>query len=104
MNRMPAGPRRSGAVKSAIMPVFAVLLFCTAASIRDVWAEDARVNLKVSIWLPPTHPVVASAMEWLASIEKASGGSIKGTVFPSEQLGKAFDHYDMARDGIADVT
>ena len=26
------------------------------------------------------------------------------TIFPSEQLGKAFDHYDMARDGIADVT
>ena len=24
--------------------------------------------------------------------------------FPSEQLGKAFDHYDMARDGIADIT
>jgi len=26
------------------------------------------------------------------------------SVFPSEQLGKAFDHYDMARDGIADIT
>ena len=25
-------------------------------------------------------------------------------MFPSEQLGKAFDHYDMARDGIADIT
>ena len=25
-------------------------------------------------------------------------------VFPAQQLGKAFDHYDMARDGIADVT
>jgi TRAP-type C4-dicarboxylate transport system substrate-binding protein len=25
-------------------------------------------------------------------------------VFPSQQLGKAFDHYDMARDGIADLT
>ena len=24
--------------------------------------------------------------------------------FPSQQLGKAFDHYDMARDGIADFT
>ena len=23
-------------------------------------------------------------------------------IFPAEQLGKAFDHYDMARDGIAD--
>ena len=26
---------------------------------------------------------------------------MKATLFPSEQLGKAFDHYDMARDGIA---
>ena len=25
-------------------------------------------------------------------------------MFPAQQLGKAFDHYDMARDGIADVT
>ncbi len=25
-------------------------------------------------------------------------------IFPAEQLGKAFDHYDMARDGIADFT
>ena len=38
------------------------------------------------------------------SIEKASNGTIKTAIFPSEQLGKAFDHYDMARDGIADLT
>ncbi len=29
---------------------------------------------------------------------------IKYKVYPSQQLGKAFDHYDMARDGIADLT
>src|SRR5215472_13000171 len=29
---------------------------------------------------------------------------MKSKVFPSQQLGKAFDHYDMARDGIADFT
>jgi TRAP-type C4-dicarboxylate transport system substrate-binding protein len=82
-----------------------VFLLCAAAlSIQNVRAEDAKVNLKVSIWLPPAHPVVTAAKDWLASIEKASGGSMKGTVFPSEQLGKAFDHYDMARDGIADAT
>ena len=39
-----------------------------------------------------------------ADVEKASGGTIKYKVFPSQQLGKAFDHYDMARDGIADFT
>ncbi len=38
------------------------------------------------------------------SVEKASGGTIKYKIYPSEQLGKAFDHYDMARDGIADMT
>src|SRR5258708_40297825 len=65
---------------------------------------DRTVELKVSLWLPPAHPLVASATnDWGASIEKASNGTIKVSIFPSEQLGKAFDHYDMARDGIADV-
>jgi TRAP-type transport system periplasmic protein len=67
-------------------------------------AQDKTVQLKISIWLPPAHPLVPATREWAASIEKASGGTIKSAIFPSEQLGKAFDHYDMARDGIADVT
>ena len=67
-------------------------------------AQDKTVNLKVSLWVPPAHPLVPATQAWAADIEKASGGTIKVSVFPSEQLGKAFDHYDMARDGIADVT
>jgi TRAP-type C4-dicarboxylate transport system substrate-binding protein len=67
-------------------------------------AQDKPVDLKISIWLPPAHPLVPSTKEWAADIEKQSGGTIKTTIFPSEQLGKAFDHYDMARDGIADIT
>ena len=51
---------------------------------------------------------VASAAEGAgrlgAAVKKDSGGTIKCKVFPAQQLGKAFDHYDMARDGIADVT
>jgi TRAP-type C4-dicarboxylate transport system substrate-binding protein len=39
----------------------------------------------------------------LGNVKKASNGMINYLVFPSEQLGKAFDHYDMARDGIADL-
>src|SRR5258708_22235735 len=67
-------------------------------------AQDKTVDLKISIWLPPAHPLVPATKEWAADIEKASNGTIKTTIFPSEQLGKAFDHYDMARDGIADIT
>ena len=52
----------------------------------------------------PQHPLVPASKAWADDIKKQSGGSIKITIFPSEQLGKAFDHYDMARDGIADIT
>ena len=64
---------------------------------------DEVSQFKLSLWVPGSHPLVKSAREWAASIEQASNGTIKFTVFPSEQLGKAIDHYDMARDGIADV-
>jgi TRAP-type C4-dicarboxylate transport system substrate-binding protein len=67
-------------------------------------AQDKPVDLKISIWLPPAHSLVPATKDWAASIEKASNGTIKTAIFPSEQLGKAFDHYDMARDGIADLT
>jgi TRAP-type C4-dicarboxylate transport system substrate-binding protein len=66
-------------------------------------AQDKRVTLKMSSWVPPAHPLNPSLIAWAADIEKESGGTIKATLFPSEQLGKAFDHYDMARDGITDL-
>jgi TRAP-type C4-dicarboxylate transport system substrate-binding protein len=66
--------------------------------------QDKPVDLKISIWLPPAHPLVPATKAWAEDIKSASGGSIRYAIFPSEQLGKAFDHYDMARDGIADVT
>jgi TRAP-type C4-dicarboxylate transport system substrate-binding protein len=82
----------------------ALLAILLAASVSPALAQDKLVNMKVSIWLPPAHPLVPATKAWADDIEKQSGGSIKMTIFPSEQLGKAFDHYDMARDGIADVT
>ena len=76
----------------------------TMSALNPAMAQDKTVNLKISLWVPPAHPLVPATQAWAADLDKASGGTIKSTVFPSEQLGKAFDHYDMARDGIADVT
>jgi TRAP-type C4-dicarboxylate transport system substrate-binding protein len=67
-------------------------------------AQDKTFELKLAHWVPPAHPLQKAMEEWGASVEKASGGTIKYKVFPAQQLGKAVDHYDMARDGIADVT
>ncbi len=67
-------------------------------------AQDKPVMLKLSSWVPAQHPLNPSLQAWADDIKKASGGTLTATLFPSEQLGKAFDHYDMARDGIADFS
>jgi TRAP-type C4-dicarboxylate transport system substrate-binding protein len=67
-------------------------------------AQDKTFELKLSHWVPPSHPLQKALEEWGASVEKDSGGTIKYKVYPAQQLGKAFDHYEMARDGIADLT
>ena len=68
-------------------------------------AQDKPVELKFAHWLPAAHPLAKLGFEpWAKSVETASKGSIKVTIYPAQQLGKAANHYDMARDGIADVT
>lgn len=92
------------------MPIRRLATLATAAllamspALPAAWAQDKTVTLKMSSWVPPAHPLNPSLIAWAADIEKESGGTIKAVLFPSEQLGKAFDHYDMARDGIADLT
>jgi TRAP-type C4-dicarboxylate transport system substrate-binding protein len=80
------------------LAAFALLAACVAAH-----AQDKPVALKMSSWVPAQHPLNPALQAWADDIKKASGGTITATLFPSEQLGKAFDHYDMARDGIADA-
>ena len=80
------------------------LALLLAASVTPAVAQEKNIDLKISHWVPASHPLQKSLEDWAAAVEKDSGGTIKSKVFPAQQLGKAFDHYDMARDGIADVT
>ena len=80
----------------------AALAAALALASGAVQAQDKPVLLKLSSWVPAQHPLNPSLQAWAEDIKKASNGTITATLFPSEQLGKAFDHYDMARDGIAD--
>lgn len=68
-------------------------------------AGAAEVELTLSHWVPAKHPLQPLGIEpWAKSIKEASGGRIEITIYPSQQLGAAPDHYDMARDGVADIT
>ena len=87
-------------MKSSALLIGVALGLLTAPA----FAQDKSFNLRLSHWVPATHPLQKAMEEWGASVEKDSGGTIKSTVYPAQQLGKAFDHYDMTRDGIADLS
>lgn len=82
-----------------------LLLATTAILATTLGAQAQDVTLRLSHWLPPQHAVPQTGMaEWTESITKASNGTITFEIFPAQQLGAAPDHYDMARDGIVDVS
>jgi TRAP-type C4-dicarboxylate transport system substrate-binding protein len=84
--------------------VYAAAFALTVGGTTGALAQDKTFELKISHWVPPSHPLQKALEDWGSSVEKASGGTLKYKVYPAQQLGKAFDHYDMARDGIADLT
>src|SRR6478752_7426876 len=94
----------SAAWRFCTAPALLLIIVLALGSAAPAFAEDKEVDLRLSLWVPPAHPLTTAAKAWGEDITKASNGTIKITVFPSEQLGKAFDHYDMARDDVADIT
>ena len=89
----------SKSTRLALTSACALALVASAAA-----ASDNPVELRLAHWVPPTHPIQTEGMvQWAESINEASGGSITITLYPGQQLGQANDHYDMARDGIADI-
>lgn len=92
-----------GAGRRARRGVVGALLAAVSLMGAPARAEDQTVQLKLSHWLPPAHPLQQAITDWAGAIKADSGGTITSVIFPAEQLGKAFDHYDMARDGIADA-
>lgn len=68
-------------------------------------AQAQNVELALSTWLGATHPMQVTGIDpWVEAIAEASDGRITITTFPAQQLGSAADHFDMARDGIVDIS
>ena len=86
--------------RQAILLAGALAVSIAASSAN---AQDKQFNLKLSYWVPPSHLLTPGYKEWAASVEKASNGTIKTTLYPSSQLGSGADHYDMVKSGIADI-
>jgi TRAP-type C4-dicarboxylate transport system substrate-binding protein len=86
-------------MKKGLLIAASALAFTFSASVAQ--AADKKVNIKLSYWVPPTHLLTPGYKDWAASVEKASGGTITTTLYPTSQLGSGRDHYDMVKRGIA---
>lgn len=64
----------------------------------------ADTELVFSSWLPPRHPIVLNAMKpWAKQIEEVTEGRVTVRILP-KSLGAPPAHFDMAVDGVADIT
>ena len=64
----------------------------------------ADTELVLSSWLPPRHPIVVNAIRpWAEEIEAVTEGRVRVRVL-ARPLGAPPAHYDMAVDGVADIT
>lgn len=67
-------------------------------------AAYAETTLALSSWLPPRHPIVAEAIKpWAKEIADVTEGRVKVRIL-AKPLGSPPAHYDIAADGIADIT
>ena len=67
-------------------------------------AAMAETRLTMSSWVPTGHPLFKDVMKpWAESVEVATEGRVKVVILPSP-LGHPKVHYDLAREGQADIT
>lgn len=81
-------------------------MMMTATALVGMGAAPAlaQTELVMSSWLPPRHPIVVNAMEpWADQIEEVTDGRVTVRVL-ARPLGEPPAHFDMARDGVADIT
>lgn len=64
---------------------------------------QAQTSLRMSNWLPPSHPVVADMIvPWIADVERATEGRVTVELLEAP-LGPPPAQFDIVADGIADL-
>jgi TRAP-type transport system periplasmic protein len=84
------------------MVIFVAMVFVGLSS-RSA-AQDKPIELKFSSWVGTVHGHHTGVMvPWAKMIEEKSGGRLKITIYPGGTLGKPADHFDLVKNGIADM-
>jgi len=63
----------------------------------------AQTTLRFSSFMSPESAPHENYALWAKEIDERTKGRVKIAIYPSEALGKARDHYEMASQGIVDI-
>lgn len=88
---------------SRIVGVVVAAASTVAAVFSLALAQDA-ITLKVSHFLPPNHTFQKQLVAWGDELNQMSHGRLKLQIYPAAQLGPVNRQYDMARNGIVDIS
>lgn len=89
---------------SAHSRLLAALTGVCACALSLIAQPAAAETLVLSSWLPPRHAIVVNAIKpWADQVEEATEGRVTIRLL-AKPLGPPPAHYDMARDGVADIT
>lgn len=74
-----------------------------AAVLGVTAAAHAQTTLRVSNWLPPSHPIVRDILApWGQQVEKATQGRVKVEIMAAP-IGKPPAQFDLVKSGAADI-
>ncbi len=91
-------------MSARLATVLSSALLCVSAGAGSAMAADSPLNLRFAYWVPAQHPIASESIQtWADAVTEDSDGSISFSFFPAGQLGRAEDHFDLVKDGIADV-
>ena len=84
--------------------IIATIIGLSAASMLMISVANAKTTLRLSSWIPPKHAIATDMIfPWAKKVEKTSNGRIKVNIL-KKALGKPPAAFDLAKDGIADIT
>lgn len=86
-----------------IMILMSAFTAAIMASPAAAPAAGQTIDLKLSTFQPLNNHYTLWLQKWADTLQQQSGQRMKGTVYPSGQLGAMPRQYDLARTGIADV-
>ena len=92
--------KTSNILSSLLISVFLAFFFSLICS--SLWGQPAQ-TLKLSQYLPPTHPISKVSGEYCQEIEKRTGGRVKITQYAGGQLSGPVVMYSHVTKGVTDI-